>query len=383
MSLKNRIMAKDPRLSIISSEVIRNIPCIESVILCGSRATIHGVRPSNVLSDYDVALVMKTPFIPFYLRRIKMVENKLSKEFGVKINLNPLAIFRIRNARGNLFLFKVKQEGITIWGKDYIRMLNPGSIEDIGIDWYFSYLSSLMKEFIQNFDPSFTHEFSDKHSKQLVYSAAKVLLGCAELLLLLRRIYETELEVKVNRLSEYRRIEVGDSNFFANAGFLDNLYVALKVRINFSTKVDDPLEFCLSAKNYLLEMFQLLMSYFFNSHARNLDKLVVKYLKTAKSRSLLKNMEYSALTLLIRREAFLSALFSEFRIADRMRTALIWLLAATEEDECLCRQTLDKAYHALKGYVRIQYSNDDVVLWRNIKRTILTYWPYACAVMGL
>ena len=383
MSLKKRFMAKDPRLSIISSEVIRNIPYIESVILCGSRATIQGIKPSSVLSDYDVVLVMKTPFIPLYLRRIKIVENKLSKEFGVKVNINPLPIFRIRNAKGNLFLFKVKKEGITIWGKDYIRMLNPGSIEDIGPDWYFSYLSSLMKEFAQGFDPSFTHEFSDKHSKQLAYSAAKVLLGCTELLLLPRRIYETELKVIVNRLSEHERIEVGDSSFFVNAGFLDSLQIALKIRVNSSTKVDDPLEFCLSAKNYLLEMFQLLMRYFFNSYATNLDKLVVKYLKTAKGRYFLKNVEYSALTLLIRREVFFRALFSGFPIANRMRAALIWLLAAIKEDKCFCRETLDKAYHALKGYVKIRYSNDDVALWRNIKHTILTYWPYACTVMGV
>ena len=385
MSLKNRIMAKDPRLSIISGEVIRNIPCIESVILCGSRAAIQGVRPSNGLSDYDVALVMKTPFIPFYLRRINIVEDKLSKEFGVKVNLNPLAIFRIRNARGNLFLFKVKKEGITIWGKDYIRKLNPGSINDIGADWYFSYLSSLMKDFVKDFDPSFTREFSDKNSKQLAYSAAKVLLGCAELLLLLRRIYETELEVKVNRLSEYGRMGVGDSRFVVNAGFFDSLHLALNVRVGFSTEVDDPLEFCLSAKNYLLEIFRLLMRYFFNSYTTNLDKLVVKYLKTAKGRSFLKNVEYSALTLLVRREVFLSALFSGFPIADRMRVALIWLLAAIEEDECLRRETLDKAYHALKGYVRIRYlnDNDNIVLWRNIKHTILTYWPCACTVMGV
>ncbi|NIQ07712.1 MAG: nucleotidyltransferase domain-containing protein, partial [Candidatus Korarchaeota archaeon] len=150
MNLKNRIMAKDPRLSIISSEVIQNIPCIEAVILCGSRAIIQGAKPLSMLSDYDVALVMKTPLIPFYLRRIKMVENKLSKKFGVKVNLNPLPTFRIRNAKGNLFLFKVKKEGITIWGKDYISMLDPGCIRDIGTDWYFSYLSSLMKEFVQN-----------------------------------------------------------------------------------------------------------------------------------------------------------------------------------------------------------------------------------------
>ena len=383
MSLKKRIMPKDPRLSIISSEVIRNIPCIESVILCGSRAIIQGVKPLGMPSDYDVAVVMKTPLIPFYLRRIKMVENKLSKEFGVKVNLNPLPTFRIRNAKGNLFLFKVKKEGITIWGKDHIGMLDPGCIKDIGTDWYFSYLSSLMKEFAQNFDPSFIHEFSAERSKQLINGAAKALLGCGELLLLLRGIYETEEKAIVNKLSEYGRIEVGDSSFFVNAGFLDSLHVALKVKVSSSTKVDDPLEFCLSAKNYLLEMFQLLMRYFFNSYATNLDKLVIQYMKAAKGKSLLKNTEYSALIFLIRREAFLKALFSMPLVVDRMRAALIWLLAAIKEDKRLCRKTLQKAYHILRDYTRIRYSDDNIALWRNIKWTICAYWPYASTVMGV
>ncbi|MFX1537035.1 MAG: hypothetical protein ACFFDI_22695, partial [Promethearchaeota archaeon] len=163
MSLKENIIDRDPRLSIISSEVIQNIPCIESVILCGSRAIIQRVKPLNMSSDYDVAVVMKTLLVPFYLRRIKTVKNELSKKFGVKVNLNPLPTFRIRNAKGNLFLFKVKKEGITIWGKDYISMLNPGCIKDIGTDWYFFYLSSLMKEFAQNFDPSLILKISAEY----------------------------------------------------------------------------------------------------------------------------------------------------------------------------------------------------------------------------
>jgi len=382
MSLKNRIMAKDPRLSIISSEVIRNIPCIESVILCGSRAVIQKTKSSSVPSDYDVAVVMKTPLIPFYLRRVKMVENKLSKEFGVKVNLNPLPIFRIRNAKGNLFLFKVKKEGVTIWGKDYLSMLNPGNIKDIATDWYFSYLSSLMKEFAQNFDPKFLHEFSVEHSKQPIYGATKALLGCGELMLLLRGNYETEPKAIINKLSKYGRTEVSSNGLIVDAVFLDSLHVALRIK-NSHTEVDDPLEFCLSAKNRLLEMFSLLMRYFFHLHTPDLGRLVVEYLKANKGRSPLKNAEYSALTFIMKREVFPKVLFSRLLVVDRMRAALIWLLVALKEDGSLCRERLEKAYHILEGYTRTGYSNDDTVLWRNIKFTVLNYWPYACTVMGI
>ena len=372
------IMERDPRFPIICKEVLQRIPIIESVIVCGSRATSHGVKLSNSRSDYDIAIVMKAIIIPFYLRRIKEIEDKLSKEFGVKVNLNPLPTFRIRNAKGNLFLFKMKREGIVIWGKDYISMLNSGSIKDIGIDWYFSYLSSLMKELARSFDPSFMHEFGDRYSRQFAYSAAKALLGCGELLLLLRRNYESKPNAIVSKLGE-----CGLGGEIGNVGFLESLRVASMVKQNSLAEVDDPLRFWFSARNCLLEMFRLLMRKLFHSYTIDLDKLIVEYLKMTRGRSLLKNVEYSALTFFMKKEVFLKALFGRSLVVDRMRAALVWLLAAVKEDRSLLRERLEKAYYSLEDYTRIGYSNDDTVLWRNIRYTVLTYWPYACTVMGI
>lgn len=176
---------------------------------------------------------------------------------------------------------------------------------------------------------------------------------------------------------------VGGDSFIVDARFLDSLRVALNIKKEPSTEVDGPLEFSLSAKNYLLEMFRLLMGYFYGAHNLDLDKLVVKYLKVAEGKFLLKNMEYSALIFLIEREAFLKALFSMPLVVDRMRAALIWLLATIQEDETLCRKTLQKAYQVLKDYTRIIYSDDNIALWRSIKWTICVYWPYASTVMGV
>ena len=378
MSLKKGIRAKDPRLSIISSEVIRNVPWIESVILCGSRAIIQGIKPSSVLSDYDVAVVMKMPFIPFYLRRIKMVENELSKEFGVKVNLNPLPTFRIRNAKGNLFLFKVKKEGITIWGKDYISMLNSCSIKDIGIDCYFSYFFSLMKELVRSFDLSFMHEFSDRNSGQLTYGAAKALLGCGELLLLLRGNYESKPNAVVSKVGE-----CGLGGEIGNVGFLEDLRVASMVKENPFAEVEDPLRFWFSTRNCLLEMFRLLMRGFFNLDSVDFDELIMEYLRVGRGVSPLKNVEYSALTLLMKREFFPKALLSRLSVVDRVRVALIWLLASINEDGSFCRETLEKAYRILKGYMKVPHSKNDINFWRNVRYAICTYWPYACIVMGI
>lgn len=372
------IMERDPRFPIICKEVLQRIPIIESVIVCGSRATSHGVKLSNSLSDYDIAIVMKAIIIPFYLRRIKESEDKLSKEFGVKVNLNPLPTFRIRNAKGNLFLFKMKREGIVIWGKDYISMLNSGSIKDIGIDWYFSYLSSLMKELARSFDPSFMHEFSDRHGRQFAYGAAKALLGCGELLLLLRGNYESKPNAIVSKLSE-----CGLGGEIGNGGFLESLRVASMVKQNSLAEVDDPLRFWFSARNCLLEMFRLLMRGFSKLDSVDIDELIMKYLRVGRGVSPLKNVEYSALTLFMKREFFPKALLSRLLVVDRVRVALIWLLASINEDGPPCREMLEKAYHILNGYMKVWHSNDDINLWRNVRYAIYTYWPYAHTVMGI
>jgi len=199
----------------------------------------------------------------------------------------------------------------------------------------------------------------------------------------LREIYETDAKAVVDKLSEYGRVEVVGSSFSVDARFLESLNTALNIKEGLLPGVDDPLDFCLSAKDCLLEMFRLLMKHFYELHTPSLDKLVIEYLKVAKGKSVLKNVEYSALIFLIRREVFLKALISMPLVVDRMRAALIWLLVAINEDKTICRDVSEKAYYALKDHVALHYSNEDINLWLNVKHAVCTYWPYACTVMGL
>ena len=371
-------MARDPRLPIICQELLERVPCVKSIIICGSRASSRGLELLRHPGDYDIVVVMEAFLIPFYIRRIKAIEGELSEKFGVKVNLNPLPTFRMQRAKGNLFLFKLKREGVTVWGENYMGVLDPGQVKDITTDNYFSYLSSLIKDLIECFDPSFVLQLNDERSKQLKYSAAKAMLGCGELLLLLRGTYESKPKVILKKL-----VECEHHAEITNSDFLDGLHTASKIRENPFIEVDDLTGFWLSAKDRLLEMFGILMRHFFDSRANDLDELTIDYMKADKGASPLKNVEYSALTLLLRTEIFPMALLSRPMVVDRVRVALIWLLSSINEDGSVSQKSLEKAFHILKGYMRIRYSNDDAKLWRNIKCTICTYWPYASTVMGL
>ncbi|MCP8315720.1 MAG: hypothetical protein H3Z52_12735, partial [archaeon] len=210
----------DPKLPIICKEVLRQVPYVESIILCGSRAKIKAISP---YSDYDVIVVMRTCLIPIYLSKLKKIEHMLSKRWGVKVGIDPMPMFRVRCAKGNLFLYKVKREGLTIWGKDLIALLDPGDAKDISLDWYFSYLSSLMREMVQTFDPVYLRSLDQSTSKELTKSAAKALIGCGELFFLLRGFYVEDPDVMVSKLKETDSSNEYAGTFVIDSKFLEGL----------------------------------------------------------------------------------------------------------------------------------------------------------------
>lgn len=360
---------QDPNLKIICEEILNSRVPIESIIPCGSRAKAENIALLSESSDYDIIVVMKTPLVPPYLRRLKNIENALIRKIGVKVNLNPLPIFHIKNAKGNLFLFKLKREGVVLWGKDYIKVLNPGDIKDISAEWYFSYFFSLMKKLAESFDP----KSMQASSKEV----AKILFGCGELLLLLKGVYETKPKNIVDKL--ILTMNSSNDNFIDGVGFLNSLYMALKAIENRSMEVN-PLEFFLSIRDYAFDIFRLLMRHFYNVNETDLDRLIVGYLKITESKIPLKNWEYLALTLLIKREFSLKNFVSKPSITDKIRIALIWLLASIKY-KTLSRKMLKKAQDSLMQPATSQCAKDNVELWYNIKETILNRWPYACTVI--
>ncbi|MBA7479589.1 hypothetical protein ES707_15023 [subsurface metagenome] len=365
-------MLQDPNLPIICDGIAEKIPA-KSIYLCGSRATGQGITES---SDYDLGIVINTFLIPLYLGRLKRLERELSQKLRLDLVINPLPTFRIHRAKGNLFLFKLKREGITLWGQDYIKSLDAGEIRDIDVDWHFSYLFSAMKDLVQDFEPGFISTNTDaQRSKRLIRNAAKAILYCGEIHLLVNGYYETRIDDMISRLSSLNYPPK------SRAQFLEDLKLSSDIRTGSIGRIEDPLGFWFRAKGHLLDTFQILMQNFWCVNSNSLDELAIQYL--SKSNKSLKNLQYLALTWLLRKEIFGKALWSRCSVEDKIRMGLLWLLCSINEQGHITRRPLAQAYDALKGYINIPYSDDNVTFWRNIKSSIITYWPFACAVMGL
>ena len=328
----------NPILESIVKEIVGNVP-VEAIILVGSRA--KGI--SSKQSDYDVVVVMKTPLVPIYILSLKKINEDLTAKHGVKIEVNPLPTFRARRAKGNLFLLKLKREGELIYGKDYIKLINPGDPKDMVIDWYFSYLASSMKKLIAPYDPI---TIRGKPSN-ILNKVERSLFGLAQL---------------VNG-------EIGNT-------IRRHANIILKVSFQNTAKS------WFDARDSLLDLFQTFIFSFSGNHYDNINKYVEKFLKMNKGKNILKNLEYAALLLLIRGEPPpIKAVFSRTLVQDRLRASLTLLLASVKEggvDEGLTH----KAYCILKDYFKVKTSTDPITLWRNVKEVIFSYWSLGHTVMG-
>lgn len=364
--IPREIMNRDSNLKLICDEIANNVP-VESMILCGSHAT----NQVTDASDYDLLVVMKTYLIPFYFSKLKKIEKKLSQELGINATINPLSTFRVKRAKGNLFLFKIKREGITLYGRDYIKNLNPGEIREIPADRYFSFLFSAAKDLIQNFDPGFLKEKPDYEEDKILYDAAKAIIYCAELRLLLNGYYETKTEDLISRLSK------GETD-----NFLNDLKEAINIKnghLDFGLNI---VNFWFRARKYIIETFRILMRNFMDPNKGDTEVLIQQYLNRRKGFSI-KNLEYFFLVFLIKKQVYWRALFTNNSVEDRMRMALLYLLVSVGKDVSIGGGKLDKAYEILEGFITFPYTISINEAWKNINIGVCNYWPYACTVMGV
>lgn len=363
----------DSKLSIICQKLTKNLP-VKSVFICGSRATGQGVIDS---SDYDIGVVMRTLSVPFYLGKLKRLERELSRELNSNLVINPLPAFRLHRAKGNFFLFKIKREGVTLYGQDCLEVLNPGNIEDIGVYWCFSYLLSAMKNLIQDFDPAFIFtQLNNRQNKAFSQDTAKALLHCGEIHLLLNQDYETDPGCMITKLRQFSFQGIKKSGFIADLG------LALSIREDELESIPDPVGFWFRTKGYLAATFQMLISDYQKGEAADLKELVREY-RTSSDGTRLKNLQYFTMALLAKKKLFWRSLTTDSSIEKRVWLALLWLLLAVDEAGRIDRECLLRGYDVLKEYAAIDYSDNDVVLWKNLKESVMEYYPLACTMMGI
>lgn len=82
------------------------------IFLIGSRAT--GEASSH--SDCDVSVVLPSRKVPGAARRLPAVSVALSRDFGVPVSVNPVPKLLFRRARHNLYVLKIRLEGVALCG---------------------------------------------------------------------------------------------------------------------------------------------------------------------------------------------------------------------------------------------------------------------------
>lgn len=82
------------------------------IFLIGSRAT----GEASPHSDCDVSVVLASRKLLGAARRLPAVSAGLSRDFGVPVSVNPVPRLLFRRARHNLYVLKIRSEGIALCG---------------------------------------------------------------------------------------------------------------------------------------------------------------------------------------------------------------------------------------------------------------------------
>lgn len=337
-------------------KIKKNIP-VESIILCGSKALGKSLSKN---SDYDIIVVMKTFLVPFYIKKIKKIEEEL-KNIGVNASINPLPILRIRYSKGNLFLYKVKLEGRTLYGKDFLNEIDAGDLRKMPPRRFFSYLFSGAKELIKNFDPE-----NKSPSRILLYDSAKAIIYCAETLLMTKGLYFTNKNDMIDYLDGELR-----KDFEASLNIINDR----------STNID-PVYLWLRARNHVISVFLKLMEIFYKAK----DDVIEVYLRDNDYR-FFKNLEYIILTFFIKKKSNIKPIFSKKSVEKKMFESLLLLLLSIDRDNykiIIEKDYLKDCIKILNSFIKINDNNKDKKkLWYCARDKILENWQYACSVMGV
>ena len=331
--------AADPVLRTLLSDIMTHHMPIRSLILIGSRAR----GDADARADYDLIAIMDSPLVLIYAPKLERLSLLLSTRFGVRIRMRPMATLKLKRAKGSLFMMKVKKEASLLAGEDLASSVDTGSPYDISPEWYFSFLASLMKELISAYRP---HDGSDE---------------CLSV---------DRVSMKIRRsLKELADMSAPSISFIIKGALHD-----------FELVPDIDMWFKL--RNLLITLFLKLAKVLLGIEGPIID-VAQKFLRINKGVSPLKNIESSAILFFLKKEIpTLRWVFSRILVKDRLRAALLLLLASVDKhgiDSLL----LDEAYRILKPCFRIRpHVNDVRNRWYALRETILTYWDYVHTVMG-
>jgi len=321
--------------SIIRSIIVYRLP-IRSLLLIGS----HARGDADAHADYDLIAIIDTPLLPIYALKLERLSLQLSAKFSVKIGIRPMATLKLRRAKGNLFMMKVKREALVLAGEDLISSIDVGRPTDISPEYYFSFLASLMKELIQAYGPG--------GSVNVDRVGVKIYRSLVELAALSTPCISSMIRSTLN-------------GFGCTSG------------INGWFKLRD----------LLITLFLMFAKALLGIEGSVID-VTRDFLRTNKGISPLKNLESCIALMLLKREIPTPRwIFSRILVKDRLRAALLLLLASVDK-KSVRDSLINEAYRILKPCFKIRPHGDNMkAMWYALRKTILTYWDYIHTVMGL
>lgn len=336
----------------------------------GSRA----LGTADEESDYDIVVVLPNLAFLRRLRSIPYLENHLKHSLRRKFKISPIPSVRLHWPRGNLFFYKIREEGRLLFGSDIRRLLKKASLEDLGSDAIYSLLFSALIALMEDVTPhSFKHKAEDTHQQDtLARKAAKAVENCGQVYLLTSGIYRSGSE-EVRRTLE----EIDDC--LAPKDLLDDLQICCRLRSGFPLEMD-PIEFWHKARSDLLQAFVELVCHFSGRPVDSVQEAMKSYLSDTSPVPVI-HVQYAILNLLMNEEIDLTFLRRRQRPDRSIQLGLLCLAWAVnvegEVHEGRLRH-LSKLLPQLKSSLEVEPRD----AWMRAHAWMNTHWTPACALMG-
>ncbi|HBT49621.1 MAG TPA: hypothetical protein DEA61_07320 [Caldanaerobacter subterraneus] len=285
----------DSAKEVICSEL--KLPFVHSVILIGSRARGDG----NAKSDYDLYVVVPVSLLPLLFPILKKKEKILRERLKVDVSISPLTYSRMKRGKDTL-LFHVKKEGVILCGKNIKSLIKINSVNELPMDELYQYFFDALFYLIRYFN--LYDDFDQDARNKLIRNAAKCVLYCADLRLMITGVYAGSWK-KIAELSNDKLVK--DS--------YDIICGKLKIRNEF--------HFWFLARDYALETFKILIK---KQYRTNLDLDTFSRIYLSQKVSILKSIQFFILA------------FPIFK-KNRSTISIFWHI--------LRRQPIDKYLHML------------------------------------
>ena len=347
----------DENLRFICKKIQRSVPLATSIILHGSRATGEAKREDN--RDYDIFVVLKTPFFPFYFKRLKGIEAEARKR-GLKLDLSILPTFRLKYGRGDLSAYFIKATGITVWGRNCLRDYDFGHFwETVDRSWI-QYCIYIMRRLMWGYDPSTGRFDADGILKALV-------VCCRLIVLFATGKYIAKPEDMLRIIQPYRasnKLPFGDEA------------INLLEEIIEGRNLDEASLF-FSVRDEAINIYASLIRIFFGIEDEDFKTLTSKYLRATRRMAFIENLLYASSLFAIRREVI--PRFNPFSssVFDKFNMATAWLLMSLRRDGCIDPESIREVYKLLSDCVNFSFSKDNVKFWLILRDVIRRYYHYA------